>query len=76
MPVSREEARSLKQLGASIRRRRMQKELTQQRLAELSNLDIRNVQRIEAGEINLLFSTFNRIRKALECSWEELAPND
>ena len=26
--------------------------------------------------VNLLFSTFNRIRKALGCSWEELVPND
>jgi len=74
--LSREEARLLKQLGASIRRQRTQKALTQQRLAELSNLDIRNVQRIEAGEINLLFNTFNRIRKALGCSWDELVPND
>jgi transcriptional regulator with XRE-family HTH domain len=66
----------LKQLGGNIRRERTAKEMSQQRLAELADLNIRNVQRIEAGEIDALFSTVARIRKALECSWDELTPKD
>ena len=76
MPTFREDAKSLKRLGDHVRRKRMAEGLTQQRLAELANVDIRNIQRIEAGEINVLLSTFNRIRRALNCSWEELVPKD
>lgn len=54
----------------------MEKGLTQQRLGELCNVDIRNIQRIEAGEINVLLATFNRIRKALGCSWDDAVPKD
>jgi hypothetical protein len=31
-----------------------------------------NVQRIEAGEINLLITTAKRIKTALGCSWDDL----
>jgi predicted transcriptional regulator len=63
-------------LGDNIRRERTVKEMSQQRLAELADLNIRNIQRIEAGEIDALFSTVARIRKSLECSWDKLAPKD
>lgn len=66
----------LKQLGDCVRRERMDKCLTQQRLAELADLNIRNVQRIEAGEIAVLFSTMVRIKKALGCPWDRLTPGD
>jgi transcriptional regulator with XRE-family HTH domain len=76
--VPRSKARSpwLKQLGDNIRRERVAKEITQERLAELSDLDIRNVQRIEAGEIDVLLTTFIRICKALGCPLERLLPKD
>jgi transcriptional regulator with XRE-family HTH domain len=61
-------------LGDNIRRERTAKNLTQQRLAELADLNIRNVQRIEAGEIGVLFSTMVRIRRSLNCPWERLIP--
>jgi len=76
VPSSREAAKSSKRLGDHIRRKRMEKGLTQQRLGELCNVDIRNIQRIEAGEINVLLATFNRIRKALGCSWDDAVPKD
>ncbi len=38
--------------------------MTQQELAEFADLNIRNVQRIEAGEIDVLLRTIARIRKA------------
>ena len=52
----------------------MAKGMTQQQLAEFADLNIRNVQRIEAGLIDVLLSTTVRIRKALGCSWEKLIP--
>jgi transcriptional regulator with XRE-family HTH domain len=66
----------LKQLGDNIRRERTAKGMSQQQLAELADLNIRNVQRIEAGEIDVLLTTTVRIRKALACPWERLVPKD
>ena len=76
--VSKSKALStqIKQLGDSVRRERMGKGMTQEQLAEFADLNIRNVQRIEAGEIDVLLSTIARIRKALGCPWEKLIPKD
>jgi DNA-binding Xre family transcriptional regulator len=74
VPSNKALSLSLKQLGDNIRRERMAKNVTQQRLAELADLNIRNVQRIEAGESDVLFSTLARIKKALGCSWDILIP--
>jgi transcriptional regulator with XRE-family HTH domain len=64
----------LKQLGNNIRRERMTKGMSQQQLAEFADLNIRNVQRIEAGEIDALLTTVVRISKALSCPLERLVP--
>ena len=74
MPATTAISISIKQLGDNIRRERMAKNMSQQRLAELADLNIRNVQRIEAGQSDVLFSTLARIRKALGCPWEILIP--
>ena len=74
MPKTKALALSLKELGDTVRRERMAKGMSQQRLAELAELNIRNVQRIEAGEVDVLFSTVARIRKALGVSWAKLMP--
>jgi transcriptional regulator with XRE-family HTH domain len=66
----------LKELGDNIRRERIVKGISQQRLAELADLNIRNVQRIEAGEIDVLLTTTVRIRKALACPIERLLPKN
>ncbi|TAK94047.1 MAG: XRE family transcriptional regulator [Verrucomicrobia bacterium] len=50
--------------------------MTQERLAESADLSLRNIQRIEAGEINVLMTTVVRIRKALGCSAEKLLPRE
>jgi transcriptional regulator with XRE-family HTH domain len=65
----------LKQLGDNIRRERMGKGITQQQLAEYADLNIRNVQRIEAGEINIILATAVRIAQAIKCPLEKLLPN-
>jgi transcriptional regulator with XRE-family HTH domain len=66
----------LKQLGDNIRRERLAKTISQQQLAEMADLNIRNVQRIEAGELDVLLTTVVRIRKALDCTLERLVPKD
>jgi DNA-binding XRE family transcriptional regulator len=76
--VPRPKSRSpwLKQLGDNIRRERLAQAISQQRLAEIADLNIRNVQRIEAGELDVLLTTIVRVRKALDCPFERLLPKD
>ncbi|MFW6151358.1 MAG: helix-turn-helix transcriptional regulator [Verrucomicrobiota bacterium] len=58
--------------GANLRRERTACGITQQKLAEMADLNIRTVQKIEAGRINILITTAARLRKAVGCSWEKL----
>jgi hypothetical protein len=37
-------------------------------------LNIRTVQKIEAGQIDILLTTVLRIQRALGCSWSKLLP--
>jgi DNA-binding XRE family transcriptional regulator len=46
--------------------------MTQERLAELVDLNIRTIQKIEAGDVNILLTTVLRIQKALGCEWVQL----
>jgi transcriptional regulator with XRE-family HTH domain len=62
----------INQFGQNVRRERHQRNLSQEKLAEEVDLNIRNIQRIEAGEINVLITTAKRIKDALGCSWEDL----
>ena len=55
-----------------IRRERTAKGMTQEALAELCDLNTRTVQKIEAGQINILVTTLRRLRRTLECSWQRL----
>ncbi|HVU27121.1 MAG TPA: helix-turn-helix transcriptional regulator [Verrucomicrobiae bacterium] len=64
----------LRKLGDNIRRIRTSLKMSQERLAELADINSRTVRRIEAGEINTLITTIARIRKALGCKWDDLAP--
>lgn len=64
----------LKAFGANVRRERASKELTQEKLAELVDVNIRTIQKIEAGDINVLMTTVMRIQRALGCSWSKLMP--
>ena len=49
------------------RRERTARWLTQERLAELADLNPRTVQKIEAGPITILVTTLQRLRAALGC---------
>lgn len=46
--------------------------LTQEQLAEKSDLHPRALQKIEAGDVDASLSTLLRIQKALKCAWEDL----
>lgn len=72
MPTQTEITAQLKLFGACVRRERSARNLTQERLAELTDLNIRTVQKIEAGQINILLTTVIRVQRALDCSWNNL----
>jgi transcriptional regulator with XRE-family HTH domain len=66
---STEIPRQLRKFGGDLRRERMRRKLTQEKLAEMADLNIRTLQKIEAGQTNILVTTAARLRKALGCSW-------
>ncbi len=72
MPLTKLEQDQLRRFGANVRRERTAKELTQEKLAELVDLNIRTVQKIEAGHTNILVTTAIRFRNALQCAWDRL----
>ncbi len=65
-------AKQLSVFGANLRRERMARQVTQEKLAELADLNIRTLQKIEAGQTNILITTAMRLRAALRCPWESL----
>lgn len=72
MPRPSIAARAIESLGDCIRRERMARGMTQERLSELADLNPRTVQKIEAGEITILVTTLIRLRAALRCDWKRL----
>ena len=72
MSLNSKQAAQIKSFGVNLRRERMRKKITQEKLAELVDLNIRTVQKIEAGNVNILLTTVLRLRKALGCSWDVL----
>ena len=72
MPSDAKIQAQLKKFGASVRRERISRGITQEKLAELVDLNIRTIQKIEAGKINVLVTTAMRIQKALDCAWARL----
>jgi predicted transcriptional regulator len=74
VPLSARERQRLKVFGDNVRRERCSKGLTQDKLAELAEISTRNLQKVEAGELNILFTTIVRIQLALKCAWKKLMP--
>ena len=64
----------LKKFGANLRRARVARKMTLDALSEKADLNIRTLQRIEAGETNILITTAMRLQQGLGCSWKELFP--
>jgi transcriptional regulator with XRE-family HTH domain len=72
VPLDQVQAAQLKNFGANVRRERLARGLTQERLAERVDLNLRTVQKVEAGAVNILLTTVLRFKKALQCSWDAL----
>ena len=72
MSLNSKQAAQIKSFGVNLRRERMRRKINQEKLAELVDLNIRTVQKIEAGDVNILLTTVLRLRKALGCSWDAL----
>ena len=58
--------------GKNVKRIRQEKDLTQMQLAVKAETDIRQIQRIEAGEIATSIAQAQMIAEALEVGLEEL----
>ena len=54
--------------GGNIRRERLARKITQEQLAEKVDLNVRTIQKIEAGKINILITAASRIQRALGCA--------
>ena len=76
MPLNRKEQNRLQVLGANIRRERCAKKVTQEELAERAEISTRNLQKVEAGQLNLLGTTLIRIQLALRSPWAKLMPKE
>ena len=74
MPSDAQIEQQLRRFGANLRRERMARGITQEKLAELADLNIRTLQKIEAGETNILITTALRLQRALGCEWTALMP--
>lgn len=48
--------------------------ITQEKLAEMIDVNPRTIQKIEAGKLNILVTTVVRLHRALKCSWDSLMP--
>jgi transcriptional regulator with XRE-family HTH domain len=64
---AKETPAELSRFGANVRRERTARNITQEKLAEKADLNIRTLQKIEAGELNILITTAVRIQRGLGC---------
>lgn len=63
---------ALKKFGINLRRERTSRKITQEKLAELADLNTRTIQKIEAGQTNILITTMLRLKNAIGCKFEDL----
>lgn len=64
--------KSLSTFGKNLVRLRSEKEMTQERLAELADIHPRYVQKLESGKAHPSLIVLGRVRAALDCEWNEL----
>lgn len=72
VPLIAQQSTFLAQVGGNVRRLRVGRKLTQERLAELVGVNPRTIQKIEAGKLNILATTLGRLKEALRCDWDDL----
>ena len=66
------EVKILRILGKNLNRLRTSACLTQEKLAEKADISLRYVQQLEAGQRNPSIPTVVRLRKVLNCSFDDL----
>lgn len=64
----------LAHVGQNVKRVRRARKLTQEKLAEASDLHPRMVQKIEAGDASLTVGTLALLVRALKCRWTDVLP--
>lgn len=74
MSLSQEQQAQLQAFAAKVRHYRLKNDLTQEQLAERVGINPRTEQKIEAGKVNVLLTTFLRIQKSLGCGADDLLP--
>ncbi len=62
----------IKILGQNIARLRTQAGLSQERLAELAEIHVRFLQKVEGWELGASLAVLVRLKKVLKCSWDDL----
>jgi transcriptional regulator with XRE-family HTH domain len=59
-------------VGQNVCKLRTKKILTQEQLAEKADISRRYLQRIESGEKNPTVDVLTKLRRALNCTWNDL----
>ena len=62
----------LEQFGSKVRKNRLKKKLSQEKLAELANLHRTYISQIESGKRNIALKNIEKIAKALDIKVKEL----
>lgn len=62
----------LEQFGSKVRKNRLKKKLSQEKLAELANLHRTYISQIESGKRNIALKNIEKIAEALDIEVKEL----
>ena len=71
-PSSKSATHTVAMLGEAIRALRKEKQISQEALAYLAEIDRSHMGKIERGERNVTFSNIAKIARALDCKPSEL----
>ena|ERR1700736_1037538 len=63
---------ALKIFGGNVRRERVARPISQEKLAALAGLNVRTIGKIEAGQLNVRWETIQRLRQAIGCPLRRL----
>ena len=66
------EVKILRTLGKNLNRLRVNAGLTQERLAEKSEISLRYLQQLEAGQRNPSIPTLVQLHRPLSCSYDDI----
>ena len=72
MANEKKNAQKTEKLGRNLAKLRAKADLTQEELAEAADISTRYVQDLEAGLYSPTIWVADSLRKALNCSWDDL----